>query len=249
MKIIISPAKKMIVNTDDLVGITQPQYLAQTQEILTTLRALSYDELKALWKCSDKLAQKNYQQLQQIDLDKQLTPAIFAYSGIQYQYMAPDLFTVPAFQYAQENLRILSGFYGILRPFDGVVPYRLEMQASLAVAGSYNLYDFWNHQLYDALATKGEPIINLASQEYSKCITKYLTPENQMIDIVFGHLVEGKIKTRATLAKMARGQMVRFMAENNVQCVSELQEFSDLNYQYQSELSTENKLVFLNITD
>lgn len=249
MKIIISPAKKMVINTDNLVKITQPKFLPQTEQLLTALRQLSYDELKTLWQCSTKLAQKNYQQLQQIDLKQQLTPALFAYSGIQYQYMAPDLFTVPAFNYVQANLRILSGFYGLLRPFDGVVPYRLEMQTPLKVANSQNLYDFWNRQLFDALTNNNEPIVNLASQEYSKCIAGYLPTSEQIIEVVFGHLVAGKIKTRATLAKMARGQMVRFMAENNIQQVDELQEFNDLNYQYQPELSTANKLVFLNSAD
>lgn len=123
MKIIISPAKKMVVNPDNIVEITRPQYFEQTQTILKTLRQLSYPDLKTLWHCSEQLARKNYQQLQQIDLTKQLTPALFAYSGIQYQYMAPDLFTGPAFNYAQQHLRILSGFYGVLRPFDSVVPY------------------------------------------------------------------------------------------------------------------------------
>ncbi|WP_125607711.1 peroxide stress protein YaaA [Lapidilactobacillus bayanensis] len=245
MKIIISPAKKMLISSDNFGDIKRPQYFEQTQIILQALRQLTYDDLKVLWKCSDKLAQKNYQQLHQIDLTKQLTPAILAYSGIQYQYMAPDLFTVPEFNYVQQHLRILSGFYGILRPFDGVVPYRLEMQTTLAVVGSQNLYAFWNRQLYEALIKDGEPIINLASQEYSQTIAKYLTPADRMIEIVFGHFVDGRIKTRATLAKMARGQMVRFMAEHQVHRVTELQEFTDLNYQYRPEFSTANKLVFL----
>lgn len=249
MKIIISPAKKMVVNPDNIVEITRPQYFEQTQTILKTLRQLSYPDLKTLWHCSEQLARKNYQQLQQIDLTKQLTPALFAYSGIQYQYMAPDLFTGPAFNYAQQHLRILSGFYGVLRPFDGVVPYRLEMQAKLSVADSQNLYAFWQRRLYDAVVAADEPIINLASQEYSKCIAKYTTSPKQMIEVVFGQLVDGKIKTRATLAKMARGQMVRFMAENNIQDIETLQTFNDLNYQYQPELSAENKLVFLNSAD
>lgn len=246
MKIIIAPAKKMKIDTDSFAIAALPQYLAETQQILAIMRQLSYTELKHLWACSEKLAQANYRSLQQIKLKEQLTPALIAFSGIQYQYMAPDVFTAPALEYVQANLRILSGFYGILRPFDGVVPYRLEMQARLNVAQSPNLYDFWGAKPYQALRTTAEPIINLASQEYAKIIQRHLQPDTPLIDIVFGHSVDGKIKTRATLAKMARGEMVRFMAENNVQQLNELQHFQRLNYHFMPELSTTTKLVFVN---
>ncbi|MFD1317144.1 peroxide stress protein YaaA [Loigolactobacillus zhaoyuanensis] len=246
MKIIIAPAKKMKIDTDSFAVAALPQYLAATQQILTVLRQHSYAELKALWHCSDKIAQTNYAWLQQIKLKHQLTPALLAFSGIQYQYMAPDVFTAPALKYVQANLRILSGFYGILRPFDGVVPYRLEMQARLTIDQSANLYDFWGAKPYQALQISAEPIINLASQEYAKVIQHHLQSGTQLIDIVFGQWIDGKIKTRATLAKMARGEMVRFMAENNVQQVNDLKCFDRLNYQYTPELSTETKLVFVN---
>ncbi|MCG0631200.1 hypothetical protein IMAU80125_02608 [Lactiplantibacillus plantarum] len=127
MKIIIAPAKKMIIDQDAFPALTEPIYLDQTQQLLAQLQHLTYPEAKTLWHCSDKLAQPNYDWLQKIDLTRNLTPAILSYSGIQYRYMAPDVFTQPALDYIQTNLRILSGFYGILRPFDGIVPYRLEM--------------------------------------------------------------------------------------------------------------------------
>ncbi|MFD0898105.1 peroxide stress protein YaaA [Loigolactobacillus binensis] len=246
MKIIIAPAKKMRLDTDSFAIAALPQYLAETQQILTTMRQLSYAQLRSLWACNEKLAKANYRSLQQINLKERLTPALLAFSGIQYQYMAPDVFTAPALAYVQANLRILSGFYGILRPFDGVVPYRLEMQARLKVGQSPNLYDFWGVKPYQALQTNTEPIINLASQEYAKIIQRHLQPDTPLIDIVFGHWIDGKIKTRATLAKMARGEMVRFMAENNIQRLAELRQFNRLNYQFMPELATKTKLVFIN---
>lgn len=245
MKLIIAPAKKMLVDTDSLAYIDLPQYLTQTSQLLTQLRQLSYPEAKALWHCSDKLAQPNYAWLQALDLHHQLTPAILSYSGIQYQYMAPDIFTEPALAYIQNNLRILSGFYGILRPFDGIVPYRLEMQAKLAVADHPNLYAFWGDRLYRALATPTEPIINLASQEYAKAITPYLAPDQPFITIVFGSLVNGQLKTKATLAKMARGAMVRYLAENQVSEPSQIKDFDHPDYRFDPERSSATKLVFI----
>ncbi|MHA3067201.1 peroxide stress protein YaaA [Lacticaseibacillus saniviri] len=245
MKIIISPAKKMKVDTDSFAVLSQPKYMAETAEIAQTLQRATYDELQALWHTNDKLTRLNQARLERLDLTHQVTPALIAYSGIQYQYMAPGVFTAAALAYVQAHLRILSGFYGILRPFDGVVPYRLEMQAKLRVGDTDNLYAYWGDKLYTALNNAGEPIINLASQEYAKTIQKYLQPSDVFIDIVFGSLVDGKVKTRATLAKMARGEMVRFMAENNVTTLDELRMFDRLNYHYQAALSSDDKLVFI----
>ena len=245
MKIIIAPAKKMIIDRDSFPTLTEPIYLDQTQQLLTQLQHLSYSEAKTLWHCSDKLAQPNYDWLQKIDLTRNRTPAILSYSGIQYRYMAPVVFTQSALDYLQANLRILSGFYGILRPFDGIVPYRLEMQARLVVGRAKNLYEFWGNQLYQALTPEPEPIINLASQEYAKTIAPYLAPHQMMIDIVFASLVNGKLKTKATLAKMARGAMVRFMAEHQITDVTTIRTFDHPNYQFDATRSSANQLVFI----
>lgn len=245
MKIIIAPAKKMIVDTDTFNYQALPQYLDQTKQLLAQLRQLSYSEAKALWHCSDKLAQPNYANLQKLDLTRQLTPALLSYSGIQYQYMAPDLFTDAGLEYVQKNLRILSGFYGILRPFDGVVPYRLEMQAKLKINANASLYDFWGSQLYQALTPKPEPIINLASEEYAKSIRPYLKPAQPFINVVFGNMVNGQLRVKATLAKMARGEMVRFLAENQITEFDDIKLFDHPHYQFDTNRSTATKLVFI----
>ena len=244
MKIIISPAKKMVVDQDSFLPTGQPIFLEQTKKILHEMQQLSYSEAQKLWKTSDKLTQTNYEQLQNIKLDRQLTPAVLSYSGIQYQYMAPDILTKPALDHLQDTLRILSGFYGILKPFDGIVPYRLEMGARLKVAGKNNLYAFWGDKLYSTLKADG-PIINLASKEYSKAIIPYLQSTDQFVDVVFAHLVDGKLRTRATPAKMARGEMVRFVAENHLTAVEELKEFESPTYSFDEKRSTTNKLVFV----
>ena len=122
MKIMISPAKKMNVDTDSFDCQGLPFFLDRAQLLLSALQAMSQDELRALWKCSESLARQNADRLRQTDLRANLTPAILAYEGIQYQYMAPGVFTYDELDYIQKHLRILSGFYGLLRPFDGVAP-------------------------------------------------------------------------------------------------------------------------------
>lgn len=245
MKIIIAPSKKMVVDPDTFACEHTPQYLDATRQILARLRQLDYAQAKALWRCSDKLAHSNYDWLQKLELTRSVTPALLAFSGIQYQYMAPDLFTAPALDYVRANLRILSGFYGILRPFDGIVPYRLEMQLRLAVGSTPNLYAFWGDRLYRALTPTPEPIINLASQEYAKTITPYLAPNQPFVTVIFGSLVAGKLKVKATLAKMARGEMVRFLAEHQVQRISDVANFDHPDWAYAPARSTANELVFI----
>ena len=146
MKIIISPAKKMNVDTDTLACRSTPVFLEQTEQLLAWMRQLTFEQAKELWKCNDRIAEQNYRRFQEMNLNRNLTPAVIAYEGIQYQYMAPAVFGGSETDYIQEHLRILSGFYGVLKPFDGVVPYRLEMQAKASEEG--DLYKFWGDRLY-----------------------------------------------------------------------------------------------------
>lgn len=245
MKIIISPTKQMVNHQDFFFAESQPEYLKETSHILRELKKLSFIEAKALWKCNDKLAQENYERIQQGDLSKATSPAIMSYKGLQYQYMAPDVLTKEGLTYLQENLRILSGFYGILRPFDAIIPYRLEMQAPLAIGKSKNLYAFWGKKLAKSLQQTEGPIINLASKEYSKSIEPYLTKKNPLITIQFAQRIDGKLKVKATLAKMARGEMVRYLAENNVTELEEIKHFDHPHYQFSPSDSTDSTLVFL----
>lgn len=152
MQIIISPAKRMRSDPDSLPCAGLPQFLQEAETLLRRLRSIPPAKLRNLWRCSGAIAAQNVERMRTMDLRKRLTPAILAFDGIQYQYMAPGVFEEVQFQYLQKHLRILSGFYGILRPFDGVAPYRLEMQAELAVEGHADLYGFWGERLAAALA-------------------------------------------------------------------------------------------------
>lgn len=131
IKIIISPSKTMKIDNDTISHRQMPIFLKETQSLLDYLKTLDYDELKAIWKCSDKLAKQNFDRIKNMDLESNLTPAILSFQGLQYQYMGVGTLTYDQLDYIDKHLRVLSGFYGILKPFDGIVPYRLEMQSKV----------------------------------------------------------------------------------------------------------------------
>lgn len=253
LKIIISPAKKMNVMEEAPVEAGRPAFLERAGELKEYLQGLDYETLREIWKCNDKLARLNFGRLREMDLEKRVTPAVFAYEGIQYQSMAPLVFEKSHLEYIGGHLFILSGFYGILGAFDGVVPYRLEMQARLAWQRESSmvtsLYDYWGNSLYGQLVRGQEEltIINLASQEYAKAIRPWVEPRTRFVDCIFGEEQAGEkpYRVKATAAKMARGSMVRYMAEHQVRQVEQLKDFDCLGYAYRPELSGENSLVFL----
>ena len=245
MKIIISPAKKMRVDNDTFVPLSKPAFLDKTEKIKEALTKMELPVLQKLWECNDEIAELNFKRLRNMNLERNLTPAVFAYDGLQYQHIAPNVLDEVALDYLQKNLKILSGFYGILRAFDGVVPYRLEMQARLACDGYKNLYAFWNSLLYDELAKDDGEVLNLASKEYSKAVEPFVKNGVRFVTCVFGTYVKGKLKVKATEVKMARGEMVRLCAENNVQSVDEVKAYNVRGYVFNEELSSENEFVFV----
>ena len=244
MRIILSPAKKMNVDTDKLEPKGIPVFLKQTQEILNWMKNQSYSDLKKLWGCNEGIAEKNFRRIRDMDLGKMLTPAILSYEGIAFQYMAPAVFEERCFDYVEEHLRILSGFYGVLKPMDGVTPYRLEMQSKASINGYKDLYDFWGSSLYNEVKDESGVIVNLASKEYSKCIEKYLQPEDRYVTVIFGEMSNGKFVTKGTYAKMARGEMVRYMAEHEIEEPDDIKFFDRLGYVYRKDLSDDTDIVF-----
>ncbi len=244
MRIILSPAKKM--NQDDsLPWQDLPRFLPRTERLLAALQGMDADALQRLWKCNDRSAAQNVERLAHMALQRNLTPAILAYEGIAYQRMAPGVFTTQELQYVQEHLRILSGFYGILKPFDGVTPYRLEMQAKLSVDGARDLYAFWGDALARELLAETDCIVNLASKEYSLCISKYLPAGIQYITCTFGEVQNGKIVEKGTLCKMARGEMVRFLAQNQITNPEDMRAFDLLDFRFSPEHADGAHYVFL----
>lgn len=245
MRLIISPAKKMRVDTDMFAPLDLPVFVDDAEELSAWVKGLSAPDQKRLWACNDAIAAQNRERFATMDLRHGLTPALVAYDGIQYTNMAPSVFSDNELAWVQEHLRILSGLYGVLRPFDGVTPYRLEMQAKATVRNTANLYEFWGKRLYEQVVDKTHLIVNLASKEYAKAIERHLRPEDTYVTCVFGELVGERVLQRATYAKMARGQMVRHLASIDAHDLNALKSFSVGGYAFDEERSTSTSYVFV----
>ena len=232
MKIIISPAKKLA--TDNFINKgTSIQFLEETKYLVKELKTYTVSDLKSLMKLSDNLAQLNWQRFQDWNT-KDVGQALFLFKGDVYLGLKAESLTNIELDFAQENLRILSGLYGLLKPKDLIFPYRLEMGTKLITKTGNNLYKFWDNRLHQALLSElknEEEIINLASEEYSKALqlNKFSNP---VITPVFKDLKNGKLKVISFFAKRARGEMVNFIIKNKIKNSENLKSFSNLGYQF-----------------
>ena len=199
--------------------------------------------MKSLMKINDKLAIQNVERFANMRFDKAGICALDAYDGIQFKAMQIEQLGEEEWQYLNHHLRILSGFYGIVRPSDSIYPYRLEMQCRFVTEDSKNLYDFWKDTIAKELPQE-EFIINLASKEYDKSVRSYISKE-RFIDIIFYIKENDKLITRSTQVKQARGRMVNFMAKHKVENLEELTQFAYDGYQYHAELSNDTTFVFV----
>lgn len=249
MRAILSPAKQM-VRDDTLAPAALPALLPRSLQLLEALRALELPALQKLLGCSEPLARQALQGFARMEPRRlaALTPALLAYNGIQYKYMAPGVFTRAQLAWVQRHVRILSGFYGVLRPFDGVAPYRLEMQARLAVGSCRDLYAFWGGALAGQVVEDGEgadTVIDLASAEYSRAVMPHLPAGVRRVKCVFAQLQGGRLVEKGVYVKMARGEMVRFLAETGARRPEDLQAFDRQGYRFAPEHSFCGTYVFL----
>lgn len=249
LRVIISPAKKMRSVDVEPLPTRQPELIDRTRQLLEVMSGLTRDEAQRLWKCSDRLCDQNYGRLADMCLNDASTSAVVSYEGIQYQHLAASVMDERCLSWIDRHLRIVSGFYGILRSFDAVVPYRLEMQAKLAIGSHRDLYGFWGDTLYQVLAREGcELVVNLASVEYAKAVVPYARKAGmRVLTCLFGMERErdGAFVQRATEAKAARGTFVRWCAERDVTSPDELVSFSERGYRLDEQRSTEDTLAFV----
>ena len=247
LRIIISPAKGMRAVDAPPWPVRMPALLGRAERLARAVGELSREEAQALWGCSDRLADLNYERFSHMDLEGASTAAAVAYEGIQYTHLAAAVMDERALGWLDAHLRILSGLYGILRPLDAVVPYRLEMQARLSVDGARNLYGFWGDAIYESLAGEGcELIVNAASAEYARAVTPYVRPDGpKVLTCVFGVVRDGRLRQPATEAKAARGTFVRWCAERGVEDAGELVGFRERGYALDEGRSGDGTLVFV----
>lgn len=243
MKIIISPAKKL--DTKNLINKgTSIHFIEEAKYLANELKKYTEEDLKTLMKLSDKLSNLNWNRYQNWNA-KGEGQAIFMFQGDVYQGLDVSSFDKNDLKFAQSNLRILSGLYGILKPTDLINPYRLEMGTKLKNKSGNNLYKFWENKLNTYLKTElceNEEIINLASDEYSKAI-QLKSFSNPVITPIFKDYKNGKLKVISFFAKKARGEMVNFIVKNKINDVNELKNFSNIGYKFDSE-NQKGELIF-----
>lgn len=250
MKIITSPAKLMNVeNSTDLLRSSTPKFIAQAEFIHSYLKHKSPKYLSDLMEISSKLADENWERNQKWKpkpIAKESAPAMYAFTGEVYRGLDAKTLDKDAVEYLQKNYRILSGLYGLLKPSDRVMLYRLEMGRPFKFDDYNNLYEFWRDKITEQLNTelkKNEVLLNLASQEYFKVIDRKKIA-NPIIDFEFYELKEGKLKTIVVYTKHARGMVVRFCARTNARTLNDVKAFNYEGYRIDEEKSTDTKLVF-----
>ena len=251
MKILISPAKSLDFDSNiDSLKCTQPVFLNKTSQINSVLKVKSPKDLMQLQGISQKLSDLNWKRNNDYvenHNNKNSRPAVFAFNGDVYSGIDVKTLSEDKVYDLQKSLRILSGYYGVLKPLDLIQPYRLEMGTKLAVNGSENLYKFWSenitNSILDEMSTE-DLLINLASNEYFEAFNKKKF-DGRIISPVFKDFKNGKLKIISFYAKKARGMMVRYIVDNSVSGYNELLGFNLGNYSYnEAETSDENFPVF-----
>lgn len=251
MKILISPAKSLDLETPIPTSqYTEAPFLDKSQKLATVLKKKSPKAIGELMSISENLSELNWQRNQEWELPfttENARQAIYTFKGDVY--LGLDAYTIPEEKLDQLNdkLRILSGLYGILKPFDLIQAYRLEMGTKLKVGKKENLYQFWDTEITDALNEEmddAEVLVNLASTEYYKVIKPKLI-KTPIITPHFKDYKNGKLKIISFFAKKARGMMVRYIIDNDINDIESLKGFDYGGYAFSRELSSDKEFVFV----
>lgn len=240
---IISPAKNMKVVKRENVSLSHTVFQDKTKQIIEKLKKYQPYELETLMKVNEKLAVQAFLDIQNFDFNKEGTMAILAYDGLVFKNIGAENFSIEELEYVNNHLRILSACYGCVKPLDEILPYRLEMQCKLKL-NDKSLYQFWGELLYKEVYKENQIVLNLASEEYAKTIRKY-AKQDKFIDVEFLTYHKGKLRTITTSAKMARGQMVRFIMENRIDEPEQIKGFDWNDYEFEESMSNEKKYVFI----
>ena len=250
MKTLISPSKTLNFDNNINCDITSKcRLIDYTSELHKILISYSKNDLKNLMNVSDKIAELNYNRFKTWEdpsNSKTSKQAIYAFKGDVYSGLDAESIDEDKFDYLQNSLRIISGYYGLLRPFDQILPYRLEMGTKLENENGNNLYKFWGDKITDVLnedLDTNDIIVNLASDEYFKSINKDKI-KSKIITPVFKEFKNGLYKVIAIYAKKARGLMSRFLIERKSNSIDDIKLFNIDGYSFDSNLSNDSQLVF-----
>ena len=251
MKIFISPAKKLDFSSENTFLKNSTCVFSElSQIIMKKLSSYSALELSNFMKISLNLAILNKERNDNWRFpfpENESKQALLSFKGEVYQNMKIDKFDQSDSEFANDRLRILSGLYGILKPSDLILPYRLEMGTKLKIGDNSNLYDFWRESVTDHLLNeikKDKFLVNLASDEYFKVINKKQIPI-PIVTPIFKDVKNGKAKVISFYAKRARGEMCNYIIKNKISTINHLSSFSENGYLFSKENSTKEKLVFI----
>ena len=242
---ILLHSSKTMTPTESKQSVSRPQFLHEASTLAEAVNRLTDMQLQQCMHVSPKLAQAVREMYASWTPDSSPYPAIESFRGDIYSGLRARAFTVDQARFAQKHLVVLSGLYGLLRPYDGIQPYRLEAAYKIPLQNARNVYDFWGSRLAETLPSKG-PIINVTSGEYEKLIVPYLRKE-RIITPKFLSRVAGKPEPVfvAVHAKIARGAYARWLIQRGVDSAEDLDAFNDLGYVYQPELSTPRQPVYI----
>ncbi len=252
MLFIISPAKSLDFNISNYPKKTSiPIFLNKSNELIKILKQFSLEEIAELMNISQKLAILNHERYQNFQTpfnSENSYPALFIFNGDVYNSIKEEEYNVDQLNFAQNNLRILSGLYGILRPLDLMPPYRLEMGTKLQNNQGNNLYKFWsdivtNNFNKELESRNSKIIVNLASNEYSKAIDPKIL-KGKLLNITFMNKKNDIYKNIGIFAKRARGMMSNFIIENQIDDINDLKSFKDAGYIFQSDKSDDYNWFF-----
>ena len=247
---VLSPAKKLDYRALQSEHCSQPQFLSSSHDLIRRLRELGTAEVGQLMSLSAKLAELNHQRyhdFQMVDATANCQPALSLFRGDVYLGLQASSLSAKDLEYAQANVRILSGLYGLLRPLDLIQPYRLEMGCKLATKAAKDLYGFWGTKLIENVQQELEAhsrplIVNLASQEYFRALPG---AQPRSVDVKFLDYKSGVYKSIFVYAKRARGLMARFIVQNRIDKPELLQDFDWEGYSFDSSRSRAHELVFV----
>lgn len=252
MLTVISPAKRLDfseIETD--FETTKPKFLTEAHKLVDRARELSKGEIKSLMNLSDDLADLNHKRFKSFKKKANALgskPAVLSFAGDVYLGLGAASLNDKDLAFAQDNLRILSGLYGILRPMDLIQPYRLEMGRELKTSEGKNLYAFWGDKLAKTITTTIKNhdhavVINLASNEYFTA-AKADKIKGRIITPVFRDIKGGKARTLSFFAKKARGSMARAIITQRIESPEALKELKVDGYTYRDDMSKGDTLVF-----
>lgn len=252
MLILLSPAKKLKFD-NQLKGIdfSEPLFISEAEKLMTKLKKIKAAELKKLMKVSDAIADLNINRYAKWNVSHQLgacKQAAFAFNGEVYAGLNITGFSSEELSVAQNEIRILSGLYGVLKPLDLIYPYRLEMGTQLKINKYKNLYEFWGDKIVKEINKGLEDsetnlLVNLASNEYFKAINQKQLEAN-VVTPSFKDFKNGAYKTIMVYAKKARGEMAAYIVKNNIKSIEELKMYNVNGYMYNDRLSKNKQLVF-----